>query len=274
MELERLELRFSNAIFLVRTPTRLSVYAKLALLNPPQIGGIGKGQGVPCPYKYLPQVLFPDWIELRRLPVGARENKFWRVWFAHQFHLGFKRRAVPFFAVAFAAGGDNIFPRVLAAPRARHHVVKRQVAARFATKLAGVIVAPKDISAVEGNVIARWTFDVTPQSNHARHADAGARRMQELRAILDPFGNLVHQERDRTFDRANMQWLKAGVQDQHHWRVQVQTLAWRANTLKRIVRVVRQTMRTNLEMIWSLELPWLVLALGAWHRLFYTRFGF
>ena len=92
-------------------------------------------------------------------------------------HIGIFWAASAFFDVAVSAGADNVFPGRFAADTAGDNMVERQLACRkfFTAILAAVLVASKEVSAIEFDVVSRQAV-VKKQPYYLRNCDIEVNR--------------------------------------------------------------------------------------------------
>ena len=92
-------------------------------------------------------------------------------WTAKQAHTGFFQLASPFLGVAGGASADEIGPAVVAASMARNHMVDRQMRCLRPAVLAGVSIAPKQLSLCQSHARPR-------PLDHVVQADYGRSRIE------------------------------------------------------------------------------------------------
>ncbi len=109
-------------------------------------------------------------------------------------HFGLFGRAVTLFGVALAAAGNHVFPTCIAATTARVYVVERQVTRANAAILAGVVISSEDVLAVKGHALVVRAFHVLFEFDDAGNNKNLAGGAQDFVRVLEPLGNVVHQE--------------------------------------------------------------------------------
>ena len=102
-----------------------------------------------------------------------------------------------------------------------------------------MIIAPEDVFAVKGDAVTRGAFDELFKANDARYREDLTRRAQHLVRIFNPLGDVVHEQRDGAFDRADVQRLVRRVQNQHPRRVDVRNRRFAGFVGEDAVRFVR-----------------------------------
>ncbi len=104
-----------------------------------------------------------------------------------QAHTGFHEGAASLAVVAARAGSDNVFPGVPAIEVTRHHVIHRQNGSNLTAILAGVIVAAKDLTPVEGHLWVRG-MDHVLQADHRGDRIGGSGSMHDTASVHNKIG--------------------------------------------------------------------------------------
>src|SRR5207253_10984327 len=107
---------------------------------------------------------------------------------ADQAHPRLLQQAVPLAQVALEAGGDDVRPGRLPAPRPRQHVVDGQAIAAPVAVLARVSVAAEDVLLVEGHTVEERLADVDCQADHRREREGRRWRTDYARRRLESLG--------------------------------------------------------------------------------------
>src|SRR2546430_16988738 len=104
---------------------------------------------------------------------------------ADQAHPRLLQQAVPLAQVALEAGGDDVRPGRLPAPRPRQHVVDGQAIAAPVAVLARVSVAAEDVLLVEGHTVEERLADGESQADHPREREGRRPRSDYPRGRTD-----------------------------------------------------------------------------------------
>lgn len=125
------------------------------------------------------------------------------------------RQTVAFTEVAWRAGRDHVFPRRLAAPRARIDMIERQSCATT-TVLAGIAVAGEQRTPRDAPRRKARHLDVGNQPDHDRMRQRGRRRADHaLRMGLEHDGFLGQDEATRSPHTRHVERFVRRVQDEH-----------------------------------------------------------
>src|SRR5258708_4931735 len=132
-----------------------------------------------------------------------------------QVHADLLERAVALAQVAWGARGDDVLPDRLAALRARDHVVEREPAARGAAVDAAPAVPGEEGPSGDLALDRPGYPHVVDEPDHVRPDEGGGRGPERLGELLDDLGPAFVKEHVGAPNRAHVQRLVAGVQDEN-----------------------------------------------------------
>ena len=136
----------------------------------------------------------------------------WRARRCPQIPAHFGGRSIAFEVVAPQAACDQVLPTVLAAARARKHMVDR--VGGSAAVPAAVIVASKHTSTRHRNVPSARDSHVIAQDDHRWALPRPGRAPDRILAIGGDDGRLlVHHEHERSFEGHDRERLVSGIQN-------------------------------------------------------------